>query len=236
MGRHRGDVCSRIGGRDRHRAFRCHGVAVAAWCRVRTVPDIPQRAVALRTTPPGDRSWLPSHVCQPNARSEDAAVTGAFRGSGPDPVTPGARLWRRFPRRSRGRGDRATRDRSHRADPDVVEPVRRGCRGRCRRPDRRRDRLRRRTGGLAQARLPQRSGSFEPGHRHRSRGLSPCTFTPLRNWVRAITDWDRGDRTRWLEEAGVFGLWHRLSPSNSEASCAPSFPSTTWNGSRLRIP
>jgi len=84
MGRHRGHVCSRVRGRGRHRAFRCCGVAVGAWRRVRTVPDLQQRTVALRTAPPGDRSWLPSQVCRPHARSEDAAVIGAFGRSRPD--------------------------------------------------------------------------------------------------------------------------------------------------------
>jgi hypothetical protein len=84
MGRHRGHVCSRVGGRSRHRAFRCYGVAVGAWRRVRTVPDLQQRALALRTAPQGDRSWLPSQVRRPHARPEDAAVTGALGRSRPD--------------------------------------------------------------------------------------------------------------------------------------------------------
>src|SRR4029453_14983513 len=84
MGRHRGHVCSRVGGRGRHRAFRCYDVAVGAWHRVRVVPDLQQRAGAIRTAPPGDRTWLPSQVCRPHARPEDAAVTGAFGRSRPD--------------------------------------------------------------------------------------------------------------------------------------------------------
>ena len=76
---------SRVRGRGRHRVLRCHGVAVGARRRVRAVPDLRQRALALRTAPRGDRSWLPAHVCRPHARSEDAAVTGAVGRSRPGP-------------------------------------------------------------------------------------------------------------------------------------------------------
>ena len=47
----------------------------AARRRVRAVPDLRQRALALRTAPRGHRSRLPSHVRRPDARSKDAAVT-----------------------------------------------------------------------------------------------------------------------------------------------------------------
>ena len=77
MGRHGGHVRSRVRERGRHRLLRCRGVAVRTWRRVRAVPDLRQRVLALRTAPRGDRSWLPSHVCRPHARSEDAAVTGS---------------------------------------------------------------------------------------------------------------------------------------------------------------
>jgi hypothetical protein len=66
------------------------------------VPDLQQRAVALRTAPPGDRSWLPSHVCRSHARSEDAAVIGAFGRSRPDHVTSSRPRWKRSQRRSQG--------------------------------------------------------------------------------------------------------------------------------------
>ena len=67
-------VRARVGGRGRHRAGRRHGVAVRARRRVRAVPDLPQRALALRAAPRGRRSRLPAHVRRPDARSEDAAV------------------------------------------------------------------------------------------------------------------------------------------------------------------
>ena len=75
MGGHPQHVCSRVGGRGRHRALRCHGVAVRARRRVRAVPDLRQRTLALRTAPRSHRSRLPSHVRRPYARSKDAAVT-----------------------------------------------------------------------------------------------------------------------------------------------------------------
>ena len=73
-------VGSRVGGRGRHRALRCRGVAVRARRRVRAVPDLQQRALALRAAPRSHRSWLPAHVRRPDARSEDAAVTLGCRG------------------------------------------------------------------------------------------------------------------------------------------------------------
>jgi hypothetical protein len=78
MGRHPQHVCSRVGGRGRHRALRCHGVAVRARRRVRAVPDLQQRSLALRTAPRSDRSRLPFHVRRPDARSKDAAVTSTL--------------------------------------------------------------------------------------------------------------------------------------------------------------
>src|SRR6266508_4145663 len=75
MGRHPHHVCSRVGGRGRHRALRCHGVAVRARRRVRAVPDLPQRTLALRAAPRCRRSRLSAHVRRPYARSTDAAVT-----------------------------------------------------------------------------------------------------------------------------------------------------------------
>ena len=53
----------------------CHGVAVRARRRVRAVPDLRQRTLALRTAPRSRRSRLPAHVRRPDARPEDAAVT-----------------------------------------------------------------------------------------------------------------------------------------------------------------
>ena len=75
MGGHPRQVCSRVGGRGRHRPLRCRDVAVRARRRVRAVPDLRQRALALRTASGGHRSRLSCHVRRPNARSKDAAVT-----------------------------------------------------------------------------------------------------------------------------------------------------------------
>ncbi len=82
MGGHPQHVCSRVGERGRHWARRCHGVAVRARRRVRAVPDLQQRTLALRTAPRSHRSRLPSHVRRPYARSKDAAVTGTLAASG----------------------------------------------------------------------------------------------------------------------------------------------------------
>ena len=46
---------------------------------VRAVPDLRQRALALRTAPRSHRSRLPAHVRRPHARSKDAAVTSSAR-------------------------------------------------------------------------------------------------------------------------------------------------------------
>src|SRR4051794_34443139 len=75
MGGHPQQVCSRIGGRGRHRALRCRDVAVRARRRERALPDLRQRALALRAAPGGHRARLPSHVLRPYAGSKDAAVT-----------------------------------------------------------------------------------------------------------------------------------------------------------------
>lgn len=98
MGGHPQHVCSRVGGRGRHRALRCHGVAVRARRRVRAVPDLRQRTVALRIAPRSQRSRLPSHVRRPYARSKDAAVTstlGKEPGSAQSP-TRGEKACRRL--------------------------------------------------------------------------------------------------------------------------------------------
>src|SRR5688572_761992 len=50
-------------------------MAIRTRRRVRAVPDLRQRTVALRTAPRRHRSRLPSHVCRPHPRSKDAAVT-----------------------------------------------------------------------------------------------------------------------------------------------------------------
>ena len=73
MGGHPQHLCSRVGRRGRHRALRCRSLAVRARCGLRAVPDLRQRALALRTPP--RRSRLPAHVRRPYARPEDAAVT-----------------------------------------------------------------------------------------------------------------------------------------------------------------
>jgi hypothetical protein len=77
LGGHRGHVCSRLGGRGRHRALRCRGVAVRARRRVRAVPDLRQRTLALRIAPRSDRCRLPADVWRPHSGPEDAAVTAS---------------------------------------------------------------------------------------------------------------------------------------------------------------
>src|SRR5215204_2501097 len=74
MGGHAEQVCSRVGGRGRHWALRCHGVAVRARRQVWAMRDLPQRTLALRTTPQCHPLRLPAHVRRPYARSKDAAV------------------------------------------------------------------------------------------------------------------------------------------------------------------
>ena len=58
-----------VGGSD------CPGVAVRARPRVRAVPDLRQRAVALRAAPRGRRAGLPSDVRRPFARPADPPMT-----------------------------------------------------------------------------------------------------------------------------------------------------------------
>ena len=58
-------VRARVGRRGRHRARRRHGVAVRARRRVRAVPDLRQRTLALRAAPGSRRSRLPCHVRRP---------------------------------------------------------------------------------------------------------------------------------------------------------------------------
>ena len=59
VGGHAGDVAARVGGGGRHRAHRGGGVAGRARRRLRAVPDLRQRAVALRAAPRGGRRRLP---------------------------------------------------------------------------------------------------------------------------------------------------------------------------------
>src|SRR5215211_5362711 len=95
VGGHPRDVCARVGGRGRHRALRCRGVVVRARRRVRAMPDLRQRAMALRAAPGGDRSRLPGHVRRPDARSEDAAAMSRSTETQPLYVTawrPAGRL------------------------------------------------------------------------------------------------------------------------------------------------
>src|SRR5512132_2646413 len=92
MGGHPQHVCSRVGGRGRHRALRCRGVAVRARRQVRAVPDLRQRTLALRTAPRGHRSRLPAHVRRPYARSKDAAVTSTLGRQRPQPLLETAQI------------------------------------------------------------------------------------------------------------------------------------------------
>jgi hypothetical protein len=69
MGGHAQHVCSRVGGRRRHRPLRCHGVVVRTRRRVRAVPNLQQRTLALRTAPRSHWSRLPAPLRRPYARS-----------------------------------------------------------------------------------------------------------------------------------------------------------------------
>src|SRR3954447_16070704 len=93
MGRHPKHVRARAGGRGRHRALRCRGVAVRPRRRVRAVPDLRQRVLALRAAPGGHRSRLPGHVRRPCARPKDAAMTN-HRADRATPHTYGANMTR----------------------------------------------------------------------------------------------------------------------------------------------
>ena len=66
------------GARSRHRRYRRRRVAVRARRRVRPVPDLRQRAVALRAAPGGHRSRLPGDVRQPDEGSTAASAMSAF--------------------------------------------------------------------------------------------------------------------------------------------------------------
>ena len=55
MGSHSRHVFSCVGGRGRHRALPRHGVAVQTRRRVRAMPDLQERALALRTAPRSHR-------------------------------------------------------------------------------------------------------------------------------------------------------------------------------------
>src|SRR3954451_16127248 len=74
MGGHRHDVAARVGGCGRPRACRWDAVAVRTRRRLRALPDLRQRAVALRAAPAGHRSRLPVHVRRPDAGPEAAAL------------------------------------------------------------------------------------------------------------------------------------------------------------------
>ena len=65
----------------------------AAWLsdarrRVRALPDLRQRALALRAAPGGHRSRLPAHVRRPDPRPKDAAVTTRRARWPPSPWSP----------------------------------------------------------------------------------------------------------------------------------------------------
>ena len=53
----------------------CRGLAVRPRRRLRAVPDLPERALALRAAPRRGRAWLPGRVCRPVARPADEPVT-----------------------------------------------------------------------------------------------------------------------------------------------------------------
>ena len=75
MGRHAGHVRPRVGRRGRYRARRGYGLAFPTRLKVRALPDLPERTVALRAATEGDRARLPVHVRRRGPRSTDAALT-----------------------------------------------------------------------------------------------------------------------------------------------------------------
>jgi hypothetical protein len=77
MGRERNDVSTRRRTSCRHWGVGGGGVAVAPRRGVRAVPDLPQRALALRATPGGCNSRMSADVCRSNTGSQDAAMTAA---------------------------------------------------------------------------------------------------------------------------------------------------------------
>src|SRR4051794_12293785 len=68
------DVYACLRGRRRHRAFERRGMALRARRAVRALPDLRQRALALRAAPGSNRSRLSADVRRSDARSTDAAV------------------------------------------------------------------------------------------------------------------------------------------------------------------
>ncbi|VXB79816.1 hypothetical protein MICRO8M_60075 [Microbacterium sp. 8M] len=75
LGRHSGDLAAREGRGGRHRALRGRGLAAPPRCRVRAVPHIRQRAVALRAEPVGGRGRVSGDVPRPHRGSADAGVS-----------------------------------------------------------------------------------------------------------------------------------------------------------------
>src|SRR5690606_29793085 len=92
LGGHRGDVPPRGRRGRRHRPLRRHVVAVRARRPVRPVPDLPERALALRAAARRRPARLPPHVRQPRPRPQDAPVTTSERAqtmTQPDTVENG---------------------------------------------------------------------------------------------------------------------------------------------------
>ena len=87
MGGHPQHVCSRVRGRGRHWALRCNSVAVRARRRVRTVPDLQERTLALRTPPRSHRSRLPAHVRRPYSLPANAQIYVCTWGNNPRRAT-----------------------------------------------------------------------------------------------------------------------------------------------------
>ena len=87
LGGHPRHVRPRVGRRGRHRALRCRGVAVRARRRVRAVPDLRQRALALRAAPRGRRrtAALP---CTPTRRTIRGCSSDTTRRLGHWPPSP----------------------------------------------------------------------------------------------------------------------------------------------------
>ena len=92
MGRHPRHVCSRVGGRGRHRALRCHGVAVRARRRVRAVPDLRQRSPGTTNCAPTP-SITVARPCTPTRRT----IRGCSSDSAEEKPTAAGRPCHRCP-------------------------------------------------------------------------------------------------------------------------------------------
>ena len=266
MGGHPQHVCSRVGGRGRHRALRCHGVAVRARRRVRAVPDLRQRALALRTAPRSHRSRLPAHVRRPDARSKDAAVTARVRRQGAaarlawaDGAVAAARdregVWfagdPRGPRFRRRGGRPCGRDRAQRrrqVDDDAHPRGPRGAgRGRVDAAARARRRLSAAAGrgrrahddraGARRAAGPRRARPRARARRRAARRARPATSTGWRGFFASRRSWSTVGQLR-AARASMAARAHSCSSSAWRRTISSGRPTScpAVSGSSRRSP